>query len=124
VDEGVDQVGCALGRQHDDGHRTGHPARAARAGRVPVRLGGAGFSGSSSAGFDPAFAHILIESTALTGARQPTRPVPARPSAAAPPPGAAAAMRLASVCAGGWHASGHGSQPYSVCPVTSLALSP
>jgi hypothetical protein len=38
-------------------------------------------SHSNSAGFDPAFAHILIEATALTGTRQP-RPVPARPGAA------------------------------------------
>src|SRR5438132_10872179 len=31
-------------------------------------------SHSNSAGFDPAFAHILIEATALTGARQPVSP--------------------------------------------------
>jgi hypothetical protein len=38
-------------------------------------------SHSNSAGFDPAFAHILIEAAALTGTRQP-RPEPAWPGGA------------------------------------------
>jgi len=38
-------------------------------------------SHSNSAGFDPAFAHILIEATALTGTRQ-LRPAPDQPGAA------------------------------------------
>jgi hypothetical protein len=38
-------------------------------------------SHSNAAGFDPAFAHILIEAAALTGTRQPW-PVPARAGAA------------------------------------------